>query len=50
MGKRRYYQNIFKYPAGSLAILRSKLKAASSDTALTNFLEATHCLTYLKPQ
>jgi glutathione S-transferase len=50
MGKRRYYQKIFKYPAGSLAILRSKLKAASSDTALTNFLEATHCLTYLKPQ
>jgi hypothetical protein len=50
MSKCRYYQKTFKYPAGSLAILRSKFKAVNNDTALTSFLEATHCLTYLEPQ
>jgi hypothetical protein len=50
MGTRRYYQKTFKYPAGSLEILRSKFKAVSHDTALFDFLEVSLCLTYLEPQ
>jgi glutathione S-transferase len=50
MGSRRYYQKTFKYPAGSLEILRSKFKAVSDDTALIDFLRVSHCLPYLEPQ
>lgn len=50
MEGRRYYQNTFKYPAGSLQILVNKYQDAKHDAGLIDFLRDTHCLPFLEPQ
>lgn len=48
MDGRRYYQNTFKYPAGSLRILKDKFAVARDDARLVNFLDASNCLPHLE--
>lgn len=43
-----YYQKTFKYPAGSLALLRQRYAEASADASLNAFLAANGCLEYLQ--
>lgn len=45
---RRYYQKTFKYPAGTLKILRQKFQQIGDDPALTEFLKSTACYPYLE--
>jgi glutathione S-transferase len=50
MDGQKYYQKTFKYPAGSLDILQDKFEVAAPDSALSDFLQDTHCLAHLKSQ
>lgn len=43
---RRYYQKTFKYPAGTLGILKERYRAASDSQELVAFLDASACLPY----
>lgn len=47
MDGRLYYQNTFKYPAGSLALIRTKFQKVSQLDRLRDFLDDTTCLQYL---
>ena len=44
---KRYYQKTFKYPALGFTVLGDKYRQVASDSRLTEFLGATHCLEYL---
>ncbi len=48
MEGQRYYQKTFKYPAGTLSILRQKLAAAAESSVLRSFLDETGCLIHLE--
>ena len=48
MDGKRYYQKTFKYPAGSLTLLRQRYTEASGDAALTAFLSDNGCLHFLQ--
>jgi glutathione S-transferase len=50
MDGQKYYQKTFKYPASSLNILKEKFKIAAPCSALSDFLQDTHCLAYLESQ
>lgn len=47
MDGRRYHQKTFKYPAGTLSILRRKFGATAGNAGLTTFLDETGCLVHL---
>ncbi|NND67887.1 MAG: glutathione S-transferase family protein, partial [Halioglobus sp.] len=47
MDGRVYYQKTFKYPAGSLALLRQRFDAVRDNATLNEFLAANGCLEYL---
>ena len=47
MDGRRYVQKTFKYPAGTLEILKDKFGEARNSQELLDFLESTGCLPYL---
>jgi len=48
MDSQIYYQKTFKYPAGSLEILKTKFAAAADNRPLIEFLSDTNCLCYLE--
>lgn len=48
MDGRLYYQKTFKYPAGSLALLRQRYADVAGNAALDVFLAANGCLEYLQ--